>query len=293
MNNLSRKIIPLSIIIVTYKSNKFFEKCLLSIINGTVLAKEIIIIDNNSPRPPNYIVNKFLRGKTNIIYKQNKDNYGFAKAANQGAEIASSKYLLFLNPDLYLSKYALQEIWNYAQYDNNIVGGKVVEINGLKTKKTVSNIPSLKTILIEFTSLRKILDKNNINKSNFWDNFAMSSRTVTQVKSLSGCLFALKKKDFLKIGKFDERYFMYLEDLDFFMRAKLLNYNPIYIPRILGEHFEGGSSRSSVHKINELAWNKSKRAFVKKHFNKIGLLLIILFYLDDKLITLYKAIKEK
>jgi len=293
INNLSRKIIPLSIIIVTYRSNKFIKKCLLSIINSTVLAKEIIIIDNNSPKPPNHIVRKVPRGNTSIIYKQNKDNSGFAKAANQGAEIANSKYILFLNPDLYLSRDALEEIWKHIRNKNNIVGGKIVGMNNLKTKRTVSNIPSLRTILIEFTSLRKVLDKNNTNKSNFWDDSAMNSKKIAQVKSLSGCLLALGKKEFFKIGKFDERYFLYLEDLDFFMRVRSLGYNPIYIPRILGEHFEGGSSKLFIHKINERAWDESKRTFVKTHFNITGSLLSIIFDLDDRLISLYKHIKRK
>lgn len=108
-NDLSRNMVPLSIIIVTYKSNEFIKKCLLSILRGSILPKQIIIIDNNSPNPPGKIINNLNFKSTEISYFQNKTNVGFAKAANQGAKIAREPYLLFLNPDLYIEKHALKK----------------------------------------------------------------------------------------------------------------------------------------------------------------------------------------
>lgn len=165
-------------------------------------------------------------------------------------------------------------------------------MDGEKIKKTVANIPSLKTVLLEFTSLKKIIDNKNNNLSNFWNDSATSAKTTIKVESLSGCLFALQKDDFTRIGMFDENFFLYLEDLDFFSRAALLNYSTMFIPKVLGRHFEGGSSRHSAYKIDVNAWNNSKKHYVKKQFGIIGTLLCIAFSLDNFLIGMYKLVKQ-
>ena len=291
---LSRKKIPLSIIIITYNSDKFIRKNLLSIIDNSIHPKEIIIIDNNSLKPPIKLIKELCLNKIiDISYLENKKNLGFVKAVNQGIKIAKQEYVLLLNPDLFLKENALLQIWKHLEKEKNIVGGKIAEIDGLCIKNTVTNLPSFLTLLIEFTSLRKVFDRVNIcNLSNFWDNSANSLRIPSRVDSLSGCLMAIRKSDFIRIGEFDEQFFLYLEDLDFFIRANCLGYSAIFIPKVLGEHFEGGSSSLLPYKINIQAWQKSKRYFSKKHFGFLGKILNTMCDIDDKLITIYKTMKH-
>lgn len=176
----------------------------------------------------------------------------------------------------------------------SVVGGKIVEMNGYNIKNTVANLPSFFTLLIEFTSLKKILDAVGLlNLSKFWNRSLANLKLPSRVDSLSGCLMAIKKSDFIKIGKFDEKFFMYLEDLDFFVRANYLGYSTIYIPEILGSHFEGGSSMELANKIDYHAWQNSKRYFSKKHFGLRGKILNTIYNLDDKLVTIYKTIKSQ
>lgn len=105
-NDLSRMRISLSVIIITYNSDKFIKKCLLSAINSSVLPEEIIVIDNNSPKSPLKIINSIHLGKViNFRYIKNKNNLGFAKAVNQGVKMAKQNHVMFLNKD------ALFKIW--------------------------------------------------------------------------------------------------------------------------------------------------------------------------------------
>ncbi len=265
----------------------------MAIAKNSLLPKEVIVIDNNSLKSPDKHINSLnLNMIINIKYLRNKKNLGFATAVNQGVKVANQKYIMFLNPDLFLEKDALSKIWKQLKTEKNIVGGKIVEMNGQAIKKTIANLPSFLTLLIEFTSLRKVFDRIGLpNLSNFWSRSVASLKTPSLVDSLSGCLMAINKSDFVKIGKFDEKFFMYLEDLDLFIRANHLGFSTIYIPETLGKHYEGGSSMMLPNKIDNQAWQKSKRYFTRKHFGLWGKALNVIFDIDDKLLTIYKKLK--
>jgi GT2 family glycosyltransferase len=87
----------ISIIIVSFNSRKFISRCLESISRSFKdLEHEIIIVDNGSKDG----TIDLLKQKKDIILVQNGKNEGYAKACNQGAKIASGKFLFFANPDI-------------------------------------------------------------------------------------------------------------------------------------------------------------------------------------------------
>ena len=98
-------IMQLSIVIVNYNSKLLLENCLVSIKKAIEeIETEIIIVDNNSTDgSKEHLPVKFPDIK--LIF--NSENLGFAKACNQGFEVASGKYVLFLNPDTILPETSL------------------------------------------------------------------------------------------------------------------------------------------------------------------------------------------
>lgn len=87
----------LSVIIVTWNSEKFIQNCLDSIfVSGGDLRHEIIVVDNDSSDKTAKIIQEFYP-KVNLI--ANKENLGYAKANNQGIEESQGEYVLLLNPD--------------------------------------------------------------------------------------------------------------------------------------------------------------------------------------------------
>jgi len=220
-----------------------------------------------------------------------KSNFGFAKAVNRGVSLAQNNYFLFLNPDVFLSKTTIEVMWKFltkAKY-RGITGCKV--INGKKklVQKTVVNPLSLFKVIIEFTSLKKVFHFFGFkNFSRFWNYKVLNAKNVCQVYMISGCFMFCSRDIFDKVGGFDEKFFLYLEDLDFCIRVNKLGYKIFYNPHALVKHIEGESSRSSPYRINEIFWDKSKRYFCKKWFGFSGYVLNYLFDLDDYFVKIKK-----
>src|ERR1044072_8061196 len=86
-----------SVIIVNYNVKYFLQVCLHSVMRAAEgLAAEVIVVDNNSSDDSMDMVRALF---PTVIRIENKDNKGFSRANNQGVEIATGEYILFLNPD--------------------------------------------------------------------------------------------------------------------------------------------------------------------------------------------------
>ncbi len=287
----SSKTLPISTIIITYKSNKHLYDCLLNIINSQKIPKEIIIIDNNSPLSPFHVIKEVVEHKKNvdipnINFYKSKANIGFAKAVNMGINLSKHENILLVNPDLFLEKSAIKKILN-SKRKCSIIGGKTYMQNGELYPTVTQNINLFK-IFIEFTSLKKILNLIKFKQSFFWDFEALKSKSVIRVSGVSGCFMLFDKQVIQKIDHFDENYFLYLEDLDFCLKAYKNNIPILFEPNAYGIHVGGGSSLDKPNKINEKAWQKSKKYFCKKNFIYTGNLLNFIIKID----TLFIKIKH-
>lgn len=290
-----RKQIPVTLIIVTHKSNSFLKSCLLSIVNQKEIPAEIIVIDNNSPLSPFFIFKNNLKiKKIKKKFIRNKKNLGFSKAINLGARLSNSEFILFLNPDSIVLHNAIGKIFHtFTKNQKNknsgivIAGGRSMSWKKNRILPTVAKKPSFQTLLFEFTSLKKVFPASSLSNT-FWDTEALTSKKPVFVDMVSGSFMLVAKKLFIKLGGFDENYFMYLEDLDFCLRVKKRGYKILYFPSIKVKHFGGGSSKNEKGKINQQAWNFSKRYFCEKWFGYKGTLLSKIFDLDDLLINIKK-----
>ena len=101
--------ISLSIVIVNYKSWLPLTECLDSLLNQNNINPKIIVVDNDSQ--DNDELNKFESKYNSIVWKRNEKNFGFSKACNIGAKLATSKWILFLNPDTNLNSDVLDLIF--------------------------------------------------------------------------------------------------------------------------------------------------------------------------------------
>lgn len=134
-----------SILIPVLNGKDYFDLCLCSLIDSiNEMPFEVIIIDQGSTDGTLEMVKKFIQGNPNIILIENALNLGFAKAINQGAEIARGKYLVIANSDLIFSKGWLFPLVKCATEDysigvvsplTNFVGeGKQIDIDAVNIK---------------------------------------------------------------------------------------------------------------------------------------------------------------
>ena len=281
----------LTIVIINYNSISFLKTLIKSIKKINNITKEIIIIDNNSKEK----ITKKLFNNKKIIIQKNKKNLGFAKAVNQGIKKAKSDFILLLNPDTKLTDNSIIAMFRFILKKRKIgiVGGKIKQYNNSPKKHlTATSKPTFLTGLFEFTNLKKLFP-NNIFTNNFWIENKHKNNKKIEVDSLCGAFLLFRKYLNKKINLFDEKYFLYLEDIDFCLNTKQKGYKVIFYPKSSVEHYGGGSNNSTYDTVLK-HWYKSRKYFFKKHTNLIsGTILNTVFDIENHLLSLYHYLKNE
>ena len=275
----------LDVIIINYNSDKSATKLINSLKIIDSIIERIIIIDNKSK----YF---YLPKNKKIKVFKNQQNLGFAKAVNIGIKNSNSDFILLLNPDSYLVDDSIKLIFKQIVNDKKIgiIGGKIIGYNN-QLQPTANLCPNFLTGLFEFTNLKKIFPNNPFSK-NFWPETKQIIEKPIEVGSLCGAFMLIRKKQNQKLALFNEKYFLYLEDLDFGLATLKRKYKIIFNPKAKIFH-KGGGSNSSIYKIVLKEWYKSRKIFFKDHLNIFpGTILYIIFSIEECLLKIFHKIKN-
>ena len=121
--------IKVSVIIPVYNVQMYIEKCLATVMNQSLKAIEIIIVNDGSTDESMEIVNSFHSSYSNIIII-NKENAGLSSARNSGLKIAKGKYIAFIDSDDYIEMAMLEKMYNRAEEkDLDIVCCNVTKVD--------------------------------------------------------------------------------------------------------------------------------------------------------------------
>lgn len=212
-----------TILIITYNSSKFITKCLKTIKNY-----KIIIIDNNSKDNTLELAKKF---DVDII--QTHKNLGYGKAANIGIKKSKTKYNLIINPDIYFDKDSIIDMIKFMEENPecDIQGPKLLDDNK-NLLYSCRTFPNIKNII----GRRIPIFKTHVDKHLMKNYNHLHPKKVDWVSG--GCIMI--KNNIL----FDERYFLYFEDVDLCVGKKVF-----YNPQAIAYHSE---QRESSKKIRPL-----------------------------------------
>lgn len=280
----NKEVNKITVITVNFNVARYVNKLIKSLQIIDKYIQEIIVIDNDSNDSQQ--INK--TKKTKIIF--NNSNLGFSKAVNQGIRISKSEYILLINPDCYLENPSILRSIQLLIKDDRIgiVGGKIKSTTPNKYHMTANNKASFMTGLFEFTNLKKIFPNNYFSKK-FWVE-STTINTITQVESICGANMLIRKHIGNVLNLFDERYFLYMEDIDFGNKVNSLGYKVIFDPTSEIIHF-GGKSSNSKYNIVLPAWYISRKIYFKKHLRFIeSLILIIVFTIEEQMLKIIKKI---
>ena len=214
---------------------------------------ELIIIDNASGDNSKELIEKEIKEKKykNIKFIESGVNGGFGKGCNLGAEKSKGDYILFLNNDTQIKDNGILSMARYMKVHPEIaiLGGQLRNMDG-----------SLQSSAGKFYNLfNAILLLFGFQKYGLLDNIPLKIEKVDWVK---GGLLMIERKAFLKLGGFDEKIFMYTEDMELCYRAKKMNYLTYFYPNVNILHMEHGSSSRTFAIINIY---KNLLYFYKKH----------------------------
>lgn len=219
-----------SVIIVSYNCKNFLDICINSVLSSfSNISGEIIIIDNNSTDGTKKFIRKF---KDNIVFIQNNTNLGFARANNIGSANAKGKFLLFLNPDTIIGENLIENYIKFYSSKKNIglLSCKMVDGRGDFLPESKRNTPT------KLIALKKIFNFNNGYYSE------LDKHEFGKVDILCGANIFVEKNKFDELGKFNEKYFMYGEDIELSVKSKLRGYENYYLGKNSIIHFKGESN---------------------------------------------------
>ena len=255
----------LSIIVVSWNVKDLLEKCLESIFKYIKnIDFEVIVVDNASKDGSvSMVKEKFDQVK--LI--DNKKNLGFAKANNQGMEMAQGKYILVLNDDTRLVDNSLEKLVELMEENKDwaIAGCKLLN-KDKSLQESVRRFPKFLDQLLILLKLHHLpLFKKYLNNYLVKDFDYMKFSEVDQIM---GALMMMRKSVIDKIGKFDEKYFYWFEEVDLCKRAEDKGLKVVYTPEVNVIHY-GGASFAQVDWHKQIIWNHSVCRYFWKHESKL------------------------
>lgn len=251
----------LTIQIVNFRSRHYLEECLFSISENLPeeMEVEVLIINNDEEildRISDSPENKFeLR-----VIEFNK-NIGFGKAQNLGFKQSRGKYILFLNPDTKILSGALREMLRAFASDEKIgVVGPLLVDSANKFQADCFGVSQ--------TPLSTIGRKIFVN-----DRHSTSvCRQVFETDWVSGGAMMARRNVFKEVGGFDEKYFMYFEDVDLCQRVKNRGYKIVVNPAARIFHESGKSFASTREK--KKYYYASQDYYLRKHFGPVWAMVV-------------------
>lgn len=218
----------LSVIIVNYNGALYAARCIKSILSSNAISKEIIIVDNKSTK--NDVA--FLRDKFNKKIKiiKMRDNYGPARARNEGVKHSKGKYIAFLDNDTKVhpnwANTAIEEFKKHK--DLGVIQCKLLLMKDHSKLDYVGEYLGQNGFLVQRAKGGEV------------DNGKFNHKVEILAAKSAGMF--IRREAFLSAGGFDNDYFIYVEETDLGWRSWLKGYRTIYLPSSIVYHEFGTSS---------------------------------------------------
>lgn len=232
----------LSIIIIEYHCMQHVTECIESVnkyLND--IEKECIVVSNSQhPKQELDSHRERLAGAT-IVDTQN--NLGYAGGVNTGIEHATGDYIYVLNPDCLLTDSNIIQIMDEMDQDEQwaITGPKVIDQSGV-VQPSCRGFPKPWTFLLVRTFLSALPGATKEKERYMMNDF--DRETTREVDWVSGGAMLVKSSSIKQFGGMDERYFLYMEDVDWCRSCWDNGYKVVYKPQSIVTH--AGQHRS-VH----------------------------------------------
>lgn len=263
----------LSIIILNYNTPDLAYDCLESIQKHRPdFDYEIIVVDNSvkDMRVTDAGIKKIIPGPYQLLVAPNN---GFGAGNNAGAKIAKGEYLFLLNPDTILTEDSISKMLSFLEQHEEI--GALTCLLG----------PDAKTLQKYFFGKFQSLGGLTIRRYNY-QKIDPTALEFFYTDIVTGAALMIKRKLFERVGGFDERFFMYLEDDDLCKRLVDQGFKNAVLCTTKIIHLEGKSipENSKRKKI----YYASQTLYWQKHNGTIPTLLMRVVRLPMRLIKANK-----
>lgn len=257
----------LSAIIVVFNHKNYLERCLNSLVRElkNIGESEIRVIDNHSTDGSTQLIKRQFGKKVKLVC--HKENLGFARACNKGIRAAKGKYILILNPDTEITRGSLKSMINALEKESiGCLVPRLINPDG-SLQYSIRRFPRLITVIARRTPLRLIHLFEKQNEFHLMKDVD-HSQMIAIDWALGGCVLT-KRQIFGKIGYFDEKFFLYCEDIDWFYRLRKQGLTAFYYPKASIIHHHIAKSDKKLLSRESFYHFKSLCYFFKKYFPEI------------------------
>jgi N-acetylglucosaminyl-diphospho-decaprenol L-rhamnosyltransferase len=265
----------LDIVIVTHNSRAELSACLRSLTASTDLGQPtIIVVDNHSRDGTPQVVSSEWPAVSLI---QPGSNLGFSRGNNVGIRASSNELVLLLNPDTIVAANAISRlVRELADHpEAAAVGPRLVDERGVAELSfgwTISPLGELQQKVIGALYRHGApLVRERVDR---W------LRTSGERDWISGACMLARRADLEAVGLFDERYFMYTEDVDLCVSFRRLGRAIRYVPEAEVVHHRGRSATRNP--LTESMRRRSQLAYYRKHHPRWAPLLTLYLRLTGK-----------
>lgn len=263
----------LSIVIVNWNTGALLQDCLASLAAASAALPagwslgSVIVVDNASDDGSADHL-EFPHLPLQVL--RNTANLGFGAACNQGARAGTGDFLLLLNPDtrLFADSLAVPVQWlsDPAHQRTGIVGIPLVNSTGA-VERSCARFPRARHFAAQALALDRVWPAQG-HLMREWRHDA--TRSVDQV---IGAFFLVRRSLWDALGGFDERFFVYFEEVDFSMRARQQGWGSTFLAEARAFHVGGGSS-GRVKGLRLFYSLRSRLQYADKHFGPLERLML-------------------
>jgi GT2 family glycosyltransferase len=179
----------------------------------------------------------------------NTENRGFAAASNQGIRAARGEYVLLLNPDTVAGTESLARTVAYLERNPRLAVAtcKVLRPDGRLDPSCKRQFPSLWDAFVRFVGLSRVFPR--VRLFTRYDAHHLDEDTCQEVPLVDGCYMMMRRSALDDIGLLDERFFMYVEEMDWCRRAHEHGWTVGYDPSGTIVHHKGEITRHATFRM--------------------------------------------
>jgi len=253
-----------SICLVDYNDAAHLPECLNAVAEAAAgIDYEVILVDNaSSDGSPDLVERDFPR----TILIRNAENEGFGRANNRAVRASRGEYLLFLNTDVILRPGTLEPLIEEMRLhpSTGIAAPALVGAGG-RPQVSFGGRVTFITETLRKTFLNRMIARR-----------LRKDRRRREVRWVSGAFLLVRRGAFLESGGFDERFFIYFEDIDLCLRILAAGWKVVFLPRVESFH-HGGVTTAARPLRSRLEYRKSQVLFYNKHNPRVSSALLRLY----------------
>ncbi len=247
-------------IIVSYNTTNLLRRCIRSVRDSARLSP-IIVVDNAScDGSANMVREEF----PDVILIANSTNLGFAAACNQAIHSTKAPFYFLLNPDTIVDGLDISRLIDIMRAQPNVAvcAPKIVNADG-SLQHSCRRFPRLPLLAMDELGLAKLFPQ-----SQWFGEYRMTWWTHNDLREVDqpmGAALLLRSKAIDAVGTFDERFFMYFEEVDLCFRLAKRGWKIIFVPDTSVTHIGGSSAKQDITAMT-LARYRSMFNFYRKHY---------------------------